>query len=176
MKRQHHLSAVHKKLIGVLEKIPGFFRHGNKIRLTIHLDVRESAVLALLETKASQTVKDIIEHEIGFLSQALEWDGQEFWLEPRTCLIGMIASYPLFTDFDAIQNDLEYIYVGYPFVVCKSICEELYRNRFIRCQIECNQLKIGIGDCYLVSQTPINTSVVTILKQFPFSVRIELDD
>jgi len=173
MKRNHHLTAIQKKLISTLDKLPGFFRHGNKIRLTIHLDVRESAVLALLDKKATETVKDIIDHELGFISNALEWDGQEFWLEPNLALIGMIDSYSLFTDFDAIQNDVEYVYIGKPFVVCK---ETIHSFSSIPCQILNGKLLIGDGDQYIISKSPISQPIIELLKKLTFYVQIELDD
>ena len=173
MKRNHHLTAIQKKLISTIDKLPGFFRHGNKIRLTIHLDVRESAVLALLDKKATETVKDIVDQELGFISNALEWDGQDFWLEPNTALIGMIDSYSLFTDFDAIQNDMEYIYVGKPFVVCN---ETIHSFSFIPCQVLDEKLIIGDGNQYIISKSPINQSIIEILRKLPFCVQIELDD
>ena len=160
-----------KRLLSFLNKQKGFFSHGNKIRFTVHIGHRESALLYCLQEKASETIAEKLENNLAALASSLEWDGHgRFWFDDATLLLNLATHNRFLLAQEA--HFLEYEYyesLNYPFVIIKGPVDA--SQRFIPVTYhDDGRVTIGEGNDRLVAHNFIDEDTRILLKMFPTTV------
>ena len=170
------IKGVQRKLLEFLNTKTGFFRHGNQIRFTIHLESSESALLYLLRDKPSHNISDMIKNELAGLSGSIEYDQDTnlFSFNKNRLLIDLASENRFYSSMDAEQEGLSFVESDtYPFVVVLGLSEKIdYENRTIPIQyINETTIKVGEGSEYLISHGYISKTIIELLKKLPTIVR-----
>lgn len=175
MKRVTKIKGVQRRLLDFLNGKQGFFKHGNQIRFTVHMESSESALLYLLQDQPSKTINKIIKGEFQGLAQSIEYnaDSQKFWLNPNRLLIDLASSNRFYSDDDANRDNLPFVESKkYPFVVILDVERVNYAGRMIPVEyIDEQTIKIGVGSEYLISHNYIPDTTIEILRKMPTIVR-----
>jgi hypothetical protein len=177
VKRVTKIRGVRRRLLDFLNQKQGFFKHGNQIRFTVHMESSESALLFLLEDQPSKTINKIIKGEFQGLVHSIEYnaDNQKFWLNPNRLLIDLASSNRFYSDDDANRDGLPFVESKnkqYPFVVILDAETVNYTGRMIPVEyINENTLKIGAGSEFLISHNYIPDTTIEILRKMPTIVR-----
>jgi hypothetical protein len=174
-KKTTRLTGLSKRLLTFLNKQKGFFEHGNKIRFSVHLGHRESALLFCLansNSKASDIIGQKLEKNLSGLSESLEWDGTgRFWFDETNLLLNLASENRFYFPSEILDIDLQTYHSHlYPFGIVKGPTKPI-PDRSIPVTYHGDTITIGEGEDYLFAHNYIDSDVIKLLQLFPTKVK-----